>query len=334
MTRIRRPDLVLIMTDQQRYDQVGYAGSTPVRTPNLDRLAASGVIFDTTYSGSTTCVPARTSLVTGLLDHRARYREPFGSRPRLLHRASRPASRGLSDGIDRQDALQAHAIGPRLRAHAGRRAPERLRRSADDAAGARPLSRLAGVTGAGRLAPRRPGASPAGTRSIRRPTRRAGWSGKPRRSFRDRDDDRPLFLVVSFPHPHPPINPPEPYASLYDPDERASIDPDWHTANAYLPASFRRATAEADAPASAGPERTAWPSTAGRAGSDLRSDHPDRRGSGPSSSADLDLDSTNAVLHLRSWRLRRPPRALAKDPMDPLRRSRPRPVVRHLELEL
>ena len=81
MTAAHRPDLVLIMTDQQRYDQVGYAGATPVRTPNLDQLATGGVIFDNAYSASTTCVPARTSLLTGLLDHRAPYPERYGLDP-------------------------------------------------------------------------------------------------------------------------------------------------------------------------------------------------------------------------------------------------------------
>ena len=65
-----RPDLVLVMTDQHRHDQVGWFPGSPVRTPTLDRLAADGVVFDACYSSSTTCVPARTSLLTGRLDHR------------------------------------------------------------------------------------------------------------------------------------------------------------------------------------------------------------------------------------------------------------------------
>lgn len=65
-----RPDLVLFMTDQQRYDQVGYASSGHFETPNLDFLASQGVVFDAAYSTSTTCVPARIGLLTGLLHHR------------------------------------------------------------------------------------------------------------------------------------------------------------------------------------------------------------------------------------------------------------------------
>src|SRR6185503_19096635 len=47
----------------------GGAGSD---TPRLDALAARGVLFENAYSGATVCVPARVSLLTGLLHHRVR----------------------------------------------------------------------------------------------------------------------------------------------------------------------------------------------------------------------------------------------------------------------
>jgi hypothetical protein len=66
----RGPDIALFMTDQQRYDQVGYASGGFFETPALDRLAARGVRFDAAYSASTTCVPARNALLTGIQPHR------------------------------------------------------------------------------------------------------------------------------------------------------------------------------------------------------------------------------------------------------------------------
>ena len=57
-TGTARPDLLLIMTDQQRFDQVGYASGGHFETPTLDALAAQGVIFDTAYSASTVSRPA------------------------------------------------------------------------------------------------------------------------------------------------------------------------------------------------------------------------------------------------------------------------------------
>jgi arylsulfatase A-like enzyme len=65
-----RPDLILVMTDQQRADQLGYASDGYFETPNLDRLADSGVIFDTAYSDAPVCVPARMAMLTGLHHHR------------------------------------------------------------------------------------------------------------------------------------------------------------------------------------------------------------------------------------------------------------------------
>ena len=68
------------------------------------------------------------------------------------------------------------------------------------------------------------------------------WVESETRSFlRHRDRARPLFLVVSFPHPHAPYDPPEPYASMYDPDD--SISPvDGYESNERLPLVFQLAT--------------------------------------------------------------------------------------------
>ena len=65
-----RPNILFIMTDQQRYDEMGYASNSQVDTPNLDKLAQRGVIIDNAYSTSTVCVPARNGLITGLFPHR------------------------------------------------------------------------------------------------------------------------------------------------------------------------------------------------------------------------------------------------------------------------
>jgi choline-sulfatase len=58
------------------------------------------------------------------------------------------------------------------------------------------------------------------------------------RLLRDRDPDRPLFLVVSFLHPHAPLNPPEPYRSMYRLRD-AQLPDDGFEANARLPAGFQ-----------------------------------------------------------------------------------------------
>lgn len=61
----RRPNILLIMTDQQRFDSLGCYGAKFVHTPNLDRLAKQGVLFENNYVNATICTPSRASLLTG-----------------------------------------------------------------------------------------------------------------------------------------------------------------------------------------------------------------------------------------------------------------------------
>ena len=61
----RRPNLLLITTDQQRWDSLSFHGTPGYRTPNLDRLARDGVLFDRSYCPSPVCTPARVSILTG-----------------------------------------------------------------------------------------------------------------------------------------------------------------------------------------------------------------------------------------------------------------------------
>jgi len=60
-----RPNIVLILTDDLGYGDLGCYGATKIRTPNLDRLAAEGVRFTQGYAPSSTCTPSRFSLLTG-----------------------------------------------------------------------------------------------------------------------------------------------------------------------------------------------------------------------------------------------------------------------------
>ena len=64
-----QPNVILIMCDQLRYDCLGYAGHPLVQTPNLDRLAEQGVVFETAYCASPVCSPARASWLTGTYPH-------------------------------------------------------------------------------------------------------------------------------------------------------------------------------------------------------------------------------------------------------------------------
>ncbi len=70
-----RPNILWICTDQQRFDAVGCYGNEWVTTPNIDRLAADGVLFEHAYSQSPVCTPSRASFLTGRYPRTTRCRQ-------------------------------------------------------------------------------------------------------------------------------------------------------------------------------------------------------------------------------------------------------------------
>jgi len=65
----QRPNIVLILSDDQGWTDYGFMGHKHIQTPNIDRLAASGVTFTRGYSSAPICAPALASIITGLYPH-------------------------------------------------------------------------------------------------------------------------------------------------------------------------------------------------------------------------------------------------------------------------
>ena len=65
----KRPNIIIIYTDQMRADCLGVAGNKVISTPNMDRLAAGGVHFENAYVSFPLCCPWRASLMTGKYAH-------------------------------------------------------------------------------------------------------------------------------------------------------------------------------------------------------------------------------------------------------------------------
>ncbi|HQE62613.1 MAG TPA: sulfatase-like hydrolase/transferase, partial [Candidatus Latescibacteria bacterium] len=61
----KRPNILMITPDEWRGDALGCAGNSIVRTPCIDALAKSGVLFRNAYTTAPMCVPARMSILTG-----------------------------------------------------------------------------------------------------------------------------------------------------------------------------------------------------------------------------------------------------------------------------
>lgn len=69
------PNILWICSDQQRWDALGCYGNEHVRTPNIDRLAASGACFDNAFSQCPICTPSRSSFLTGRYPRTTRCRQ-------------------------------------------------------------------------------------------------------------------------------------------------------------------------------------------------------------------------------------------------------------------
>ena len=68
----KRPNILVILTDDHRYDALGFMGHPFLKTPHMDRLAAEGVHFQNAYVTTSLCSPSRASILTGLYAHNHR----------------------------------------------------------------------------------------------------------------------------------------------------------------------------------------------------------------------------------------------------------------------
>ena len=65
-TKANRPNIIFILADDLGYGDLGCYEQTTIKTPNIDRMAAEGMLFTDHYAGSTVCAPSRCCLMTGL----------------------------------------------------------------------------------------------------------------------------------------------------------------------------------------------------------------------------------------------------------------------------
>ena len=90
----KRPNILLLMTDQHRPDFTGFGGNPVVQTPNLDALAAQSMRFERAYVANPICMPNRSTIFTGRMPslHGTRYNGiPLDPRARTFPRSLREA---------------------------------------------------------------------------------------------------------------------------------------------------------------------------------------------------------------------------------------------------
>jgi arylsulfatase A-like enzyme len=214
------------MADQLRYDALGFQGAFPVSTPNIDRLAEKGTVFDSAYCSNPLCVPARASIWTGLYSHHngVYYNEtPWDEDLPTL--AGKLGSNGY----------YCVAVGKRhfrpagdLRGFHKRLAdteldyPEYLRRKGYEFASE---SKGDGSVHCDEVIISEYKKNLAGVRPEDYMTNYLADHALHELDLIDQrrewqpGGNEPFFLYLSFQKPHTPCDPPEPYASMYDPED-------------------------------------------------------------------------------------------------------------------
>src|ERR1700722_15203611 len=75
-----QPNIVVMMTDDQRFDFMSCAGHPFIKTPNMDRIAKKGTRFTNMFVTNSLCAPSRASLMTGQYSHTNGVLDNLGSK--------------------------------------------------------------------------------------------------------------------------------------------------------------------------------------------------------------------------------------------------------------
>src|SRR5829696_6081574 len=87
-----KPNVVLIITDDVGYGDLGSYGAPDLKTPNIDRLARDGVRLTDFYANGSTCTPTRAGLITGRYQQRFALELPLGARRPADHERGLPVT--------------------------------------------------------------------------------------------------------------------------------------------------------------------------------------------------------------------------------------------------
>ena len=206
-THPRQPNILVIMSDEHNASVLGCYGNSIVRTPNLDRLATQGILFEQAYTNSPLCVPSRLAFTAGKYVSRIGAwnndcRLPtsdYPSLPRIMNAAGNESFLCGKMHYDNTCRYGFTEIGgnmnnSRMTGRGGRQAPDTLKvqRGLSD-----------------RFEQFHPGDGP-GMKHDRRVVAGAGEFLTHRRQ-----DDKPFFLVCGLITPHFPLIVPEPYWESY-----------------------------------------------------------------------------------------------------------------------
>jgi arylsulfatase len=211
-----RPNILFLFCDQLRADALGCYGNPFARTPALDRLAASGVVFNNAYTPSPVCVAARSSLITGQEpQHTGCFDNGFempADRPTLMSCLTGEGYR--THGIGKMHFMphpyddwgfETRDIGEEF----GEAEQDHYLRFLEDH-GFGHVEKPHGLRSEMYYVPQ--------LSQVPEHLHYSHWVADRSIEFiRGFSGDRPFFLWSSFIHPHPPFAPPAPWHKLYPP---------------------------------------------------------------------------------------------------------------------
>ncbi len=252
------PNLILICSDQHRADSIGAYGNGVCQTPNLDKLAGQGVLFERCYVQNPVCSPQRASIMTGCLGRRhgvlnngipltrelptiADVLQSGGYRTAAFGKLHlRPQNEGVGSapfyGFEHLAPVEDHKVGPYLDwvlaeypQYEGYILGTLFNLPTDEAywRGKRDLRQEYLEARKKHVTPLEISATCNWGFGHYNPmpaeAHQNRWISNQVRSYLDAcDGDEPLFLWIGFVDPHNPFDPPEPFRGMYPPDK---VDP-------------------------------------------------------------------------------------------------------------
>lgn len=204
-----RPNVVLIMTDQQRAGLTRGSGFPLDTMPAVDRLAAAGVGFERAYATAPVCCPSRVSMLTGRWPHAHRVRENGGLKHATYHKDVVDVFHSLGYKVGLAGKNHSHIQPQRLDfcrqySHAGGwMAPDAPRQYAEFEKWLGSLHSHISVE---------PSPFPAEAQHPHRIVSDAA-------DFLNGAGRDPFLLWASFPEPHPPYQVSRPYYDLFPPEK-------------------------------------------------------------------------------------------------------------------
>lgn len=217
-----RPNILLVTTDQQRFDAAGERAPSALRTPHYGTLCRQGVEFEAAYASSPKCVPSRAELMTG--------------RSVFARADAENTADSYAYGLEGQAEMLPTRLGEAGYATAAvgkmHFDPPRARHGFDEMVlpheyydqrhrsdGRQPMRHGLGQNEI------HPGRS-----TVPEDETLTAWIAEECVDYvrRRRDPTVPFFLWCSFSKPHPPLDPPEPYCSMYqNVDLPTPVEGDW-----------------------------------------------------------------------------------------------------------